>query len=157
MEIYSPDEVAKQLKIKPATLRKYAIMLEKEGYEINRNSQNHRYYTDKDVMTIRRIITGKNSDITLEDVIHNIVSVHEHNTTTNDIQNDVAPNNSDIDELKQMILEQGKQITAQTEFIKELSQRIDQQQSHIAKQEALLLMELEEDKKKGFFARLFNK
>ena len=34
MEIYSPDEVAKQLKIKPATLRKYAIMLEKEGYEI---------------------------------------------------------------------------------------------------------------------------
>lgn len=157
MEIYSPDEVAKQLEIKPATLRKYAIMLEKEGYSINRNSQNHRYYTDKDVMTIRRVITGKNSDITLEEVIHNVVSVHEHNTTTNDIQNDVTPNNSDIDELKRMILEQGKQITAQTEFIKELSQRIDQQQSHIAKQEALLLMGLEEDKKKGFFARLFNK
>lgn len=157
MEIYSPDEVAKQLKIKPATLRKYAIMLEKEGYSINRNSQNHRYYTDKDVMTIRRIITGKNSDITLEEVIHNVVSVHEHNTTTNDTHiNDIA-HKSDMEELKEMILEQGKQINAQTEVIKELTNRIDQQQNYISKQEEFLLLEIEENKKKGFFARLFNK
>src|SRR5699024_9222829 len=124
MEAYSPAEVAQQLKIKPATLRKYSIMLEEQGYKIKRNSQNHRYYTDKDVMTIRRIIKSKKSDITLEEVIHNIITIHEHNAYTNVTKNDVITHdsvtsdvtNKDIEELKEMILSQRKQKGLQSEI-----------------------------------------
>src|SRR5699024_3373295 len=166
MEVYSPAEVAQQLKIKPATLRKYSIMLEEQGYKINRNSQNHRYYTDKDVMTIRRIITSKNSDVTLEEVIHNIVSIHEHNTYTNDTNNDVITHdivtsdvtNKDIEELKEMILLQSKQIDLQSEIIANLSNKIDVHQKYIEEQQVELLENKEvERNKRSFFKWLFHR
>ncbi|NUJ33000.1 MerR family transcriptional regulator, partial [Pseudoalteromonas sp. 2103] len=71
MKVYSPSEIAELLDIKQATLRKYSIMLEEHGYKISRNSQNHRYYQDEDVITLRRVIDGKNSGVTLEEAIKN--------------------------------------------------------------------------------------
>lgn len=160
MEVYSPNEVAQQLKIKPATLRKYSIMLENNGYTINRNSQNHRYYTDKDVMTLKRVITSKSSDVTLEEAINNVISVHDHNTYTNDMHNEITPYNTvmndDIKQLKEMVQAQSEQIDLQMIYIKELTERIDQQQKYITGQQEQLQLDHKE-KKKGFFSKLFNR
>lgn len=169
MKVYSPAEVAAILNIKQPTLRKYSIMLEERGYKIERNSQNHRYYTDKDIITLRRVITGKDSGITLDKVIDNVVNLGKDNTYTNDINNVEQPNNSDIQELKEVVYKQN-------EVIKEFSERLDQQQEYIEnslKERDRLLMqsmnglleskkqitaaEEKTEKKKGFFSRLFKK
>lgn len=58
---HSPQDVAKLLEIKETTLRKYALLLEKHaGFKFNRNKNEQRWYTDKDVIALRRLITLKN-------------------------------------------------------------------------------------------------
>lgn len=166
MKVYSPSEVATLLNVKPATLRKYSIMLEEQGYKIERNSQNHRYYSDNDIITLRRVITGSKSGATLEEAIHNVVSIDDNNTYTNAINNGDTANDSDIKELKEMVYKQN-------EVIKEFSKRLDRQQEYIEnslKERDRLLMQsmnelLEnkkqiaaaEEEKRGLLARLFKK
>lgn len=170
MKVYSPAEVADLLGIKQPTLRKYSIMLEERGYNISRNSQNHRYYTDKDIITLRRIITGKNSGVTLEESINNVVSIDKHSTYPNAINNVDSSNRSDIQELKEIVLKQN-------ELIKVLTDKMDQQQEYIKnslnerdkilmrtinellenRKQIAAAQEEEKEKKKGFFARLFEK
>lgn len=68
MAYHSPDEVTKMLKIKESTLRKYARLLEQSGYEIQKNAQGQRFYSDSDVMALRKFITFKESGgMTLEE------------------------------------------------------------------------------------------
>ena len=165
MKVYSPRDIADLLDIKPATLRKYSIMLEEKGYKINRNSQNHRYYLDKDIITIRNIITGRESGMTLDEVISNVVSIEQHNTYTNDIDNADKHNNNDIQELKEMIHKQN-------ELLKGFSTRLDEQQQYIDNQlkerDKVLMQSINEimeskkqiataEQKKGFFRKLFNR
>lgn len=174
MKVYSPAEVADLLGIKQPTLRKYSIMLEERGYNISRNSQNHRYYTDKDIITLRRIITGKNSGVTLEESINNVVSIDKHSTYPNAINNVDSSNRSDIQddiqELKEIVLKQN-------ELIKVLTDKMDQQQEYIKnslnerdkilmrtmnellenRKQIAAAQEEEKEKKKGFWSRLFKK
>ncbi len=42
--------------------RKYSITLEERGYNIGRNCQNHRYYQDKDIITLHRVVSASKSD-----------------------------------------------------------------------------------------------
>lgn len=165
MKVYSPSEVAKLLNIKMPTLRKYSILLEKHGYRIERNSQGHRYYRDKDVMTLRNVITGTKSGVTLEESIHTVVNLEGHNTITNVTNNGDEANRNDIAELKELIHKQN-------DLIKGLTERLDQQQEYIEKRinerDQVLMQSIKEImeskkqiaateiEKKGFFSRLFN-
>lgn len=185
MKVYSPADIAELLDIKQPTLRKYSIMLEERGYKIERNSQNHRYYLDKDVITLRRVITASKSGITLDEAVKNVVSIKGDNTYTNVINNSDTPNSTDISELKKMIHKQseiiqsqGEQQEKQNELIKSLIQKLDQQQNHIdkrlndrdkavteamnilvenRKQIAIAKEQEKKEEKKGFFSRLFKK
>lgn len=164
MKVYSPSDIASVLDVKPATLRKYSTMLEEQGYKIERNSQGHRFYQDKDIITLRNVIAGSKSGMTLEQSVKAVVHLGVDSTTTNAIQSGEQANGSDIAELKEMILQQN-------ELIKELTVRLDHQQEYIDERmnerDKLLLEsmnEIQESKKqitatkeKGFFARLFNK
>lgn len=176
MKVYSPADIAMVLQIKPATLRKYSGILEKHGYNIERNSQGHRYYRDKDIMTLRNIISGRNSGATLEESIYNVVKLEGSSTALNDTNSDDAPNNSDISELKEMVHNQNAMIHKQNELIEGLSKRLDQQQNYIdqsirkrdqelmetmqesleAKKQLVASAE-KEPEKRGFFSRLFKK
>jgi|SRR5690606_14595421 len=171
MKVYSPSDIAELLNIKLPTLRKYSIMLEERGYNIARNSQNHRYYQDKDIITLRKVITASKSGITLDEAIRNIVSIEQHNSYTNDIDNADTPNNSDIKELKELVYKQN-------ELIKGLAARLDEQQQYIDKRleerDRLLMQtmketleakkqiasteaaEEKEENKKGFWSKLFS-
>ncbi|MCM3691407.1 MerR family transcriptional regulator [Neobacillus niacini] len=55
-EIHSPRHVQELLGIDSHTLRKYATLLEGNGYQIHRNHRGHRGYFDKDVTTLRKLI-----------------------------------------------------------------------------------------------------
>lgn len=124
MKVYSPSDIASLLDINTATLRKYSIMLEERGYNIERNSQNHRYYHDKDIITLRRVITASKSGITLGEAINNIVSIGDDNTYTNVIDNAETPYNNDVKELKEII-------SKQNELIQRFAGQLDQQQNYI--------------------------
>lgn len=165
MKVYSPNEVAKLLELNTATLRKYSIILEKQGYNIGRNSQNHRYYQDKDIITLRRVITARKNGITLEEAIKNVVSMQQDNTYTNIINNGDDPNGNDIKELKEMVHKQN-------DLIKGLANKLDEQQEYINKRlnerDGALMQAMNEiletkkqlaimHEKQGFFRRLFNK
>ena len=170
MNVYSPAEVARQLKIRPATLRKYAIMLEEAGYKINRNSQNHRYFTDKDIVTLQRVIAGRNSGITLDESINNVVSIYKHNTYTNDTHNAIESVEQQS-ELMELIHKQNELIQELTKQLderdNEIMKRLDQQEQRINERDKQLMntmnkmlesnKRLAEPEKKGFFSRLFNK
>jgi DNA-binding transcriptional MerR regulator len=67
MEIYSPSHVQELLGIDSNTLRKYATLLEGQGYPIHRNSRGHRGYFEKDINTIRKFIDYSSQEgMTLE-------------------------------------------------------------------------------------------
>ena len=67
MAFHSPEDVAAVLKIKPSTLRKYALLLQTNGYTYQKNSQGHRWYSDTDIAVLRKLITLKDStDMNLE-------------------------------------------------------------------------------------------
>lgn len=170
MKVYSPNDIATILQIKPATLRKYSSLLEKYGYEIGRNSQGHRYYQDKDIITIRNVISGVGGDVSLEESVKNVIKLESGSTVTNDTNIGDTSNDSDISELKNMIHNQGKQIEQQNELLQELFARLDQQQEYInqsinKRDQNLMeaMHEIQEQKqiaaskeeKPGFWKRLF--
>ena len=154
MQVYGANDVAEQLQIKTATLRKYCILMEKEGYSFQRNSKGHRFFSDKDVMTLRSILKAKENGITLVESIKGVLSNETDNSVTNEISATTEPNTSDIDELKDIIRTQTEYIKKQYEGIQILHEKIDQQQQTINNMTERLEAPKED---KGFFKRLFNK
>lgn len=68
MTFHAPEDIATVLDIKPSTLRKYSLLLEQRGYLFKKNAQGHRWYTDTDLLALRKFITLKDSSgMTLED------------------------------------------------------------------------------------------
>lgn len=68
MTFHAPEDIATVLDIKPSTLRKYSLLLEQSGYLFKKNAQGHRWYTDTDLLALRKFITLKDSSgMTLED------------------------------------------------------------------------------------------
>lgn len=68
MTFHAPEDIATVLNIKPSTLRKYSLLLEQSGYIFKKNAQGHRWYSDTDLMALRKFITLKDSSgMTLED------------------------------------------------------------------------------------------
>lgn len=66
-ELHSPSHVQELLGIDSNTLRKYAALLEGQGYHIHRNSRGHRGYFEKDINALRRLIDYTSQDgMTLE-------------------------------------------------------------------------------------------
>lgn len=68
MTFHAPEDITTVLNIKPSTLRKYSLLLEQSGYTFKKNAQGHRWYSDTDLMALRKFITLKDSSgMTLED------------------------------------------------------------------------------------------
>ena len=57
--MYSPKETADELGIASSTLRKYADILEKRGYQIKRNSENNRFYDEEDLKILKQFVHVK--------------------------------------------------------------------------------------------------
>lgn len=140
MKVYSPAEAASLLGIKTATLRKYSLLLETYGYEVERNSKKHRYYRDKDIITLRNVMTGSDSGITLEEAVINVVNLKGYNNETNVINNGEEANVNHMKELKEMLQQQN-------ELIYNLTKKMDLQQTYIDKQINTRLIEFKDSHK----------
>ncbi|HLR71278.1 MAG TPA: helix-turn-helix domain-containing protein [Pseudogracilibacillus sp.] len=166
MRIYTPTELAQLLGIKKATLRKYAIMLEKEGYNIGRNEQNHRYYTEKDVTTFRSVMTGRYNGITLEKAVIGAIQSHGHTSRTNDTYNDTSESYNTSERMEKMMMKQLELQQQQLDLLKGISEKLEanpdvKNQLDDSEKELLEVKEPGPPEKpkdnRGFFARLFNK
>ncbi|PFD96783.1 DNA-binding protein [Bacillus cereus] len=141
--LYSPGEVAEQLGIQSSTLRKYADVLEKEGYTFIKNERGHRKYRESDVMVFRKVINLKNdTDMTLENATKQIVSWHQGveilPLERHEIERYEEPD-FNATTLQTMLQDQNGVIEKQNELLQELSKRLIEQDQRFAQRESELL------------------
>ncbi|HDR4909366.1 MULTISPECIES: DUF3967 domain-containing protein [Bacillus] len=141
--LYSPSDVAEQLGIQSSTLRKYADVLEKEGYTFIKNERGHRKYRESDVMVFRRVINLKNdTDMTLENATKQIVSWHQGVEVLplerHDVERYEEPN-FNATPLQTMIQEQKEIIEKQNDLLQELTKRLMDQDERFIQRELELL------------------
>ncbi|MDA2101895.1 DUF3967 domain-containing protein [Bacillus cereus] len=141
--LYSPGDVAEQLGIQSSTLRKYADVLEKEGYTFIKNERGHRKYRESDVMVLRKVINLKNdTDMTLENATKQIVSWHQ-GVEVLPLERHEVERYEELDfnatPLQAMIQEQKEVIEKQNELLEELTKRLTEQDQRFAQRESELL------------------
>ncbi|MGN7198332.1 DUF3967 domain-containing protein [Bacillus mycoides] len=141
--LYSPGEVAEQLGIQSSTLRKYADVLEKEGYTFIKNERGHRKYRESDVMVFRKVINLKNdTDMTLENATKQIVSWHQGVEVLplerHEIERYEEPD-FNATTLQTMLQDQNEVIEKQNELLQELNRRLVEQDQRFAQRESELL------------------
>ncbi|MEI4651683.1 MerR family transcriptional regulator, partial [Bacillus cereus] len=129
--LYTPSDVAQQLMIKPSTLRKYADLLEIEGYSFEKNERGHRKYRDSDVMVFRKLIDIKNdTDMTLENATKQVVAWYQ-GVEVLPLERHEIERYEDTDfnatPLQAIIKEQSKIIEKQNELLRELNKRLAEQ------------------------------
>jgi DNA-binding transcriptional MerR regulator len=65
--VYTSNEVYSRLGVSGSTLRKYSDVLEREGYDVRKNSRGRREYTEFDVLLIEQLVElSKQDGMTLE-------------------------------------------------------------------------------------------
>ncbi|MGE1022272.1 DUF3967 domain-containing protein [Bacillus cereus] len=141
--LYSPGDVAEQLGIQSSTLRKYADVLEKEGYTFIKNERGHRKYRESDVMVFRKVINLKNdTDMTLENATKQIVSWHQGVEVLplerHEIERYEEPD-FNATPLQAMIQEQKEVIEKQNYLLQELNKRLAEQDQRFIQRESELL------------------
>ncbi|MBJ7987932.1 DUF3967 domain-containing protein [Bacillus cereus] len=141
--LYSPGDVAEQLGIQSSTLRKYADVLEKEGYIFIKNERGHRKYRESDVMVFRKVINLKNdTDMTLENATKQIVSWHQGVEVLplerHEIERYEEPD-FNATTLQTMLQDQNEVIEKQNELLQELNKRLVEQDQRFAQRESELL------------------
>ncbi|WP_460272074.1 DUF3967 domain-containing protein [Bacillus sp. NEAU-Y102] len=141
--LYSPGDVAEQLDIQSSTLRKYADVLEKEGYTFIKNERGHRKYRESDVMVFRKVINLKNdTEMTLENATKQIVSWHQGVEVLplerHEVERYEEPN-FNATPLQAMIQEQKEIIEKQNYLLQELNKRLDEQDQRFTQRELKLL------------------
>ncbi|PTC10355.1 DUF3967 domain-containing protein [Bacillus wiedmannii] len=145
--LYSPGEVAEQLGIQSSTLRKYADVLEKEGYTFIKNERGHRKYRESDVMVFRKVINLKNdTDMTLENATKQIVSWHQGveilPLERHEIERYEEPD-FNATTLQTMLQDQNEVIEKQNELLQELSKRLIEQDQRFVQRESELLIAIQ--------------
>jgi len=75
VERYNVDDVCKLFQIAESTLRKYALLLEENGYSFEKNNNGRRIYYQKDLDIIKRFLNLKcsNKKVKNEVIIANIL------------------------------------------------------------------------------------
>ncbi|PDY47491.1 DUF3967 domain-containing protein [Bacillus pseudomycoides] len=141
--LYSPSDVAEQLAIQSSTLRKYADVLEKEGYTFIKNERGHRKYRESDVMIFRKVINLKNdTDMTLENATKQIVSWHQGVEVLpldrHEVERYEEPD-FNATTLQTMIQDQKEVIEKQNELLQELTKRLTEQDQRFIQRESELL------------------
>lgn len=169
-EYITPKDVAKQLKIAPETLRKYANLVDKINGEnfFARDNNNARMYSKNDITLLKRFIELKrNAGTTLETAIKQALDESNETSVTATVSNE---HNGDDEYLRILIKEQKETIKRYESLAASLFESnrslTDQIQTLIDTQEQLALEKKEEEKisvvdktpeKKGFFSRFLKK
>ncbi|WP_244159072.1 DUF3967 domain-containing protein [Bacillus proteolyticus] len=129
--------------MRSSTLRKYADVLEKEGYTFIKNERGHRKYRESDVMVFRKVIKLKNdTDMILENATKQIVSWHQGVEVLPLERHEIERyEESDFNAttLQTMLPDQNEVIEKQNELLQELNKRLVEQDQRFAQRESELL------------------
>ncbi len=122
--MYDTEMVSKVLGVQSSTIRKYCALMQKYGYEFNKNSVGHRVFYKKDILIIKEIVELKNSgSLTLTDAVQTILNLDIADIT--DIES--MPSISYEKILKEF--EEFK--NQQMEFNKKLLEQLEKQEDYI--------------------------
>lgn len=182
-EKMTPKQTADFLGIGSEVLKKYSLLLEHNGHNIERNAMNHRYYTGEDIALIKAmILLNREKSVTLESAASivtstdtNINAILKHNETHTDTNNPVQTvmplqilkelqlvldnlqqQRKDEQALRDEIRERDKSMI---ELQTEIKNKLDQQTELINEQNTKIIQLQEEVKSKqqtSFWKRLFN-
>jgi hypothetical protein len=127
--IYGSSDVAVLLKVKESTLRKYTLMLEKAGYEFDKNGYGQRGFYDRDVVALKKLIEIKNHpDMTLERACNAVMAWVRANSVSHSDITDITPQDHYNDQYINEIGELKQLVSQQSELIKAFAQQLDQKQ-----------------------------
>lgn len=176
--LYSPKEVVEKLETTAETLKKYSLLLEKNGMDISRNKRGHREYSEENIKIIKSLFyLNKEKSMSLEDaaslvlssdfdftimqstVIDNVTNPTVITLSSNDItlQNEVIV--TVTNQLLQLHNELEVQQKKNNEFQKIVTDRLEEQRDLIIQQEEMLkkLSRQLEENKKSFWQKLFSR
>lgn len=174
IEYIAPSKAAKQLGIAPATLRKYANMIEKQDSDkeyFMRDENNRRLYSKEDITLIERILSLKVSEgITLENAIDKALGKGDTSIKTGGDTEDGSATQSDMSVLYDVIKQQQEQLDQYKDLAEHLAKSNIQLSADLEKAIGSLnetntkLLEykeeqeqIEPEKKGNFLSRLFKK
>jgi hypothetical protein len=162
---YATKEISLTLDIGSSTLRKWCLALEENGYYFARTDNQKRLFVARDVVALRyfqKLVQGEN--FSLDNAAKVIASKYkveasESRTPSVLLENEEEQSyfwhsyEEDMEEIKELVTNQSEVITKQTELIKDLVTRMDQQQKYIdeklAKQDELLLDAIRESQRES--------
>ena len=123
--VYSPMDVQGLLDVDDSTLRKYALVMEKNGYKFHKNKRGHRGYFDKDVVALRKLLEfNEQEDMTLERSAKAVMTwVQEQYVTVSVTSEEPAQNG-------------GERYNEMIERLKRLEEKSEQQEAHNQQQKA---------------------
>lgn len=176
---YTTKDLSLALAIGDSTLRKWCLALEKNGYGFIRNEQKNRVFVESDIVILKHFQgLVKQHNMQLDNASKLVIDRFGKGSfdTRTDVvlveqEKEIAQSDNEI--LNTLL----EHIRMQEEFNKELLQRLDQQQKYIderlekrdqklieslrenqeVKKTLLQIATAQEEKKKGFLSRLFNK
>jgi DNA-binding transcriptional MerR regulator len=89
--IYTPKEVRSMLNIAEVTLRKWAIALESIGYSFNRNTKEHRIFSDTDLFVLKKFQTlVQSQNMTINDAAKITVSNYTNEINSSSINENAS-------------------------------------------------------------------
>ncbi|APC65621.1 hypothetical protein AAV35_014065 (plasmid) [Salimicrobium jeotgali] len=135
MKLYSPSDIADILGLQASTLRKYSAALEKHGYTFDKNNRGQRFYTDSDVITLRKFISLKDSGMSLNEALEGTVMWHKGGEDVSppvtETRSATERSYSDVSELKEMVHKQQESIEQLVRHNQELLRHIEQRDARI--------------------------
>lgn len=133
--VYGSSDIALTLKIQESTLRKYSLLLEKNGYEFLKNESGHRAYFDEDIIVLKKMIELKNStDMTLEQASKSVIAWKKGgDIALRDTEENrhVVRYNELFEEFKSFKEQQLDYNAQLMNFNRELLERLDKQEEYI--------------------------
>lgn len=181
MEEYSTKDIAKLAGLAESTVRKYAQLLEKNDYRFVRNVNGNRIFTELDIKIFLELKATPKEEKSIEEIASDIAGTYTAKAVTSkeEKSDDIQSNQESELDMLAILIKKVDELTdmsqQQINFNKELVNKLDQQQKYIderleqrdkklmesirllqeEKQARLEMAATQEEKKKGFFARLF--
>ena len=122
--IYDTEMVSNLLGVQSSTLRKYCALMQKYGYEFNKNSVGHRVFYTKDISIIKEIVKLKNSSsLTLTDAVRTILDLDIAATTDIESMSSLS--------YETLLNEFQEFRNQQMEFNKKLLEQLEKQEDYI--------------------------
>lgn len=180
MSNYSTKDIALQTDIAESTVRKYAQLLEANGYVFDRNASGYRIFSKQDIEVFeefKKVAKEKSVEETADIVASKFVAkvVTKDKNVPTDMHNSQGLEADALANLTQKVDALTDMYQNQAKFNEELLKRLDQQQRYIDgrlnERDKMLMESLketmetrkliaaahEEEKKEGFFTRLFGR